>query len=66
MVAASESYTYTEADRFRDLVLHARDGSPIATEAVRAQLRTKLSQASPRVILELAERLMQINEKLSA
>ena len=65
-MVAAESYTYTEADRFRDLVTHARDGSPIATEAVRAQLRTRLSQASPRVILELAERLMQINEKLSA
>lgn len=65
-MVATESYTYTESDRFRDLVIHARDGSPIATEAVRAHLRTKLSQASPRVILDLAERLMQLNEKLSA
>lgn len=63
---ATQACNYTEADRLRDLVVHAREGSPIATEAVRAHLRNRLSQASPRVILDLAERLMQINEKLSA
>lgn len=56
---------YTEADRLRELVIHAREGSPIAAEAVRAHLRNKLAKASPRLVLELAERMMQLGEKLS-
>jgi hypothetical protein len=61
----TEARPYTEADRLRELVIHAREGSPIATEAVRAHLRNRLTQAPAREILDLAERMMQ-SEKLSA
>ena len=62
---ATQPRPYTEADRLRELVIHAREGSPIATEAVRAHLRNRLAQAPAREILDLAERMMQL-EKLSA
>ena len=54
--------TRSELDRLRELVLHAHDGSPIAMETVRSHLRLSLLNATPTVLLALADRLVEVKE----
>lgn len=54
--------TRSEVDRLRELVVHARDGSPIAMETVRSQLRISVLNATPTVLLALAECLVEVKE----
>ena len=60
MIAALEQ---TQTDRMRELILHSRDGSPIALEAVRAAVRKQLLQAPPGLLLAVAEHLLELREE---
>ena len=55
-----------ELDRFRELLIHAREGSPIAMETVRSHLRLDLLNATPSVLLALAERMLEVQEQLTS
>ena len=61
MIAATAPQT--ETDRLRELILHAREGSPIALEAVRASVRKQLLKASPALLLAVAEQLLELREE---
>jgi hypothetical protein len=54
----------SDVDRFRELLLHAREGSPIAMETVRSHLRIDVLNATPSVLLALAERLLEVREQV--
>ena len=53
-----------DLDRLRELVVHAKEGSPIAMETVRSRLRLDLLNATPAVLLALAERLVEVQEQV--
>jgi hypothetical protein len=46
--------------RLQELIVHARDGSPIALAAVVKFVQNELPQASPQLVLSFAERLCEL------